>query len=75
VSWSIFLTFALAPIAFAGARELRKMSRTGVMDDGGDWDIRLDDEPVLFGLHFVLAIAPIFGFVTALALSLMELFG
>ena len=75
MSWAPFVALALAPFAFLGARELMKASKTGVFDHGGDWDIRLSDEPAFFSLHFILLIAPIFGFLVSLVSALSELFG
>ena len=74
MSWTLLLTLALAPVALLSVRELRKASRSGIFEDGGDWDIRLDDEPGLFGSHYLLMVAPIFGFLTLLTFSLMEFF-
>jgi hypothetical protein len=69
--WLILLLFtALAALSIS---ELRKMRRTGVIDDGSDWDWRADDRPG-FALHGVLLVAPIVGFIVALFVVLMDVF-
>ena len=73
MSWQSLLTVALAPLAFLAARGLRKASRTGAIDDGGDWDFHIDHDRPAFFLHYLLLIAPIFAFLTSLALTVLEL--
>ena len=53
--------------------ELRKLRRTGVIDDGGDWDWRADEQPG-FTLNALLLVIPIFGFVVTLIVVLADLF-
>ena len=74
MTYQLLLTLALVPFAFLAARDLRKASKTGVIGDGGDWDFDINRDRVGFGFHFLLLMAPIFGFVVASALTLMEFF-
>jgi hypothetical protein len=53
--------------------ELMKLRRTGVIDDGGDWDWHPDEQPG-FTLHGLLLVIPIFGFITALIVVLVDVF-
>jgi hypothetical protein len=73
MSMPLLLTLALAPFAFLAARELGKASKTGVIDDGGDWDFDVDHDRPAFFLHFLLMILPIFAFVTAVGVTIFEL--
>jgi hypothetical protein len=73
MSGQLLLTLALAPFAFLGARELRKASRTGVIDDGGDWDFHIDHDRPAFFIHYLLMIAPIFAFITSLFLTVVKM--
>ena len=62
-----------AVLSALSVAELRKFRRTGVIDDGGDWDWRPDEQPG-FALHGLLLVMPIFGFIVALVVILADLF-
>ena len=53
--------------------ELRKLHRTGVIDDGGDWDWHPDEQPG-FALNGFLLAMPIVGLIVALTIVLVDLF-
>ena len=53
--------------------ELRKLRKTGVIDDGGDWDWHPDEQPG-FALNGFLLVMPILGFIVALIVVLVDVF-